>query len=182
MKHRGLALALLAGLTFTGPALGGRLVDSNSQWMSGGFGNGYFASNTLDTNVSYNSSGNIINQLSALTRGGAYYSGPYGDSGVQASLLTQRWTIQLDGINAQSCSIGTSGFTCTVSSGNVTLTRPVSNFGASYPTSTSLGQRYYTTSSGAWRWIQYNTEWRVRRSINGTVVERFVGNSNLHGR
>ncbi len=172
------ALATLVGSTMTA-ANAGTLNDGNTQY----FGTtDYYASMSLRTTAHFSGGGATAHQDGALSNGGAYFYGPYGGYGVQASNLKHTWNIILDGTSGQNCSIGyPGGFSCTYTADKVTMKKST-DFGSSMPSSTSLGERMYTVKSGSGRWlyIQFDSNWRVRRSINGTIHERNVSASNRH--
>lgn len=153
------------------------LYDSNVQ----NFNSEFFASMNFNTSATKQNQGQTYNQQGGTSTGGAYAHGPYGAYGVAANKLVHEWTIIANATTNQGCSIGIpSGFTCSTSSGSVVF-RKTSDFGSSNPTSTSLPAKLYTiSSSGTWNYLQFDSSWTVRKNINGTVVERVVGNSTRH--
>jgi hypothetical protein len=172
---------LLATAFTASSARANEIVHSDTQWLSGSRGNGYYAGMVLDTKARFGSGRTVAYQDYGYTSGGAYYSGPYGDSGVKAKSLTQYWTITLQGTTGQSCSVGfPSGFTCTVSGIDVTG-KDSNSFGASYPTSSSLPQDSYTAyNHGVWSFIKFASSWKVYYTVSGTTIERTPGTYNTH--
>jgi len=173
----GVALASVLGTTGADAA---SITHVDSQYFTGGYTNGYYAGMTVTTAAHFSSTDKTVYQDSGKSSGGAYYSGPSGDSTVTAKALTQAWDITLDGVSVQSCDISLPfGFTCTLTGGNIVFHRST-NFGASKPTSTTLPVKAWSSVNGKWRAIQFDSEWSVKLAPNGTTIQRIVGNYNKH--
>lgn len=176
-----LATAGFLALSVVTPSMADSQTKSDSSYYPG---NDYWASMTMTTKANFSSNKQIAYQQDGVSRGGVSTDGPYDSYGVQAKLLKHRWDIILDATGTQDCSIGfPSGFTCTIvaSLGGVRGTK-IWNIGASKPTSTDLPQKSYAVKGGAgqWMYIQFDSEWTTRMNIDGTVVERIVGNTTRH--
>ncbi len=153
---------------------------SETQWYTGGFGNGYYATVVMSSTTQDLTSPNRFNIGGAQSNGGVYYSGPYGNSGVTATSLKHYWTIEVGTTNTQNCSIGyPSGFSCSFSGSTVTATR-TTNFGASLPTSTSISQTSFVNTSGGFVYLSIRSEWVSTYKISGVTHERSVATIQRH--